>query len=73
MFNFVLEGKMHVRCTIVFLLPKDYADMFLCSGLARSLVALSDVPAWLGLKAAAWAWLQAAWAFRICKPGPSRQ
>jgi hypothetical protein len=26
---------------------------------------LSDVPAWLGLKAVAWA-------FRICKPGPSR-
>jgi hypothetical protein len=32
----------------------------------------SDVLAQLGLKAAAWAWLQAAWAFRICKPGPSR-
>ena len=32
---------------------------------------VSDVPAQLGLKAAAWAWLQVAWAFRICKLGPS--
>ena len=44
-------------------------------GLVRCIVSFpnSDVPAWLGLKAVAWAWLQAAWAFKICKPGPGRQ
>ena len=33
----------------------------------------SDVPARLGLKAAALAWLLTAWAFRNCRPGQSRQ
>src|SRR6267154_6880958 len=33
----------------------------------------SDVPARLGLKAAALAWLSTAQAFEICRPGQSRQ
>jgi hypothetical protein len=36
-------------------------------------VLYSDVPARLGLKAAALAWLLTAQAFKICKPGQSRQ
>jgi hypothetical protein len=34
---------------------------------------ISDVPARLGLKAAALAWLLAAQAFETCRPGQSRQ
>ena len=29
----------------------------------------SDVPAWLGLEAGAWAWLMTAGAYRLLKPG----
>ena len=34
---------------------------------------ISDVPAWLGLKATALAWLLTAWAFKTCRLGQSCQ
>jgi hypothetical protein len=52
---------------------QDYLDAVQRGDITKDDMDLSDVPARLGLKAAALAWLFTALAFRMLRPGQSRQ